>query len=109
MVWVDYKKAYDMINHSLLLEVIEMIGVADNMRSLLEAYMRNWKTELLADWKSMEVVYINREIFPGRYSPLLLAMVMAPLSMILKGESKGYKLGNTGVLANHLLFIDDLN
>ena len=46
MVWVNYKKAYDMVSHSWLLDVVEMMGVADNVRSLLEASMMNWKTEL---------------------------------------------------------------
>ena len=109
MAWVDYKKAYDMVPHSWLLEVVEMMGVADNVRSLLEASMSNWKTELSADGKSLGVVDIKRGIFQGdSLSPLLFVMVMAPLSMILKGESKGYKLGNTGKLVNHLLFMDDL-
>ena len=35
-------------------------------------------------------------------------MIMAPLSLILKDESKGYKLGEAGKLVNHLLFMDDL-
>ena len=35
-------------------------------------------------------------------------MVMAPLSMILNGETKGYKFGNARKPVNHLLFIDDL-
>ena len=37
MAWVNYKKAYDMVSHSCLLDVVEMMGVADNVRSLLEA------------------------------------------------------------------------
>ena len=63
MAWVNYKKAYDMVSHSWLLDVVEMMGVADNVRSLLEASMRNWKTELSADGKSLGVVNINRGIF----------------------------------------------
>ena len=54
-------------------------------------------------------VDINRGIFQGdSLSPLLFIMIMAPLSMILKDEQKGYKLGNSGNLVNHLLFMDDL-
>ena len=36
MAWVDYKKTYDMVLHLWLLEVVEMMGVADNVKSLLE-------------------------------------------------------------------------
>ena len=106
MAWVNYKKAYDMVSQSWLLDVVKMMGVADNVRSLLEASMRNWKTELSADGKSLGVVNIKRRIFHGdSLSPLLFVMVMAPLSMIPNGETKGYKFGNAG---SHFLFMDDL-
>ena len=65
MAWVNYKMVYDMVSHSWLLDVVEMMGVADNVRSLLEASMRNWKTELSVDWKSLGVVKIKRGIFHG--------------------------------------------
>ena len=35
MAWVDYKKANYMVPHSWLLEVVEMMGVAGNVRTLL--------------------------------------------------------------------------
>ena len=35
-------------------------------------------------------------------------MIMTPLSMLLNEERKGYKLGDSGRLVNHLLFMDDL-
>ena len=55
------------------------MGVADNVRSLLEASMRNWKTELSADGQSLDVVNIKRRIFHGdSLSPLLFVMVMTP-------------------------------
>ena len=47
MALVDYKKAYDMVPHSWLLEVVEMMGVAENVRSLLEASMRNRSCQLI--------------------------------------------------------------
>ena len=40
MAWIDYKKAYDMVPHSWLLEVIEMLGVAGNIGELLRNSMR---------------------------------------------------------------------
>ena len=48
MAWVEYKKAYDMVPHSWLLEVTDMLGVAGNVRGLLEGSMGKWKTELTA-------------------------------------------------------------
>ena len=86
-----------------------MMGVADNVRNLLERSMKRWKTVLTADEKVLGTVKIKRGIFQGdSLSPLLFVMVMAPLTMILNEESKGYKLGNSGKLINRLLFMDDL-
>ena len=109
MAWVDYKKAYDMVPHSWILEVTEMMGVADNVRLLLRQSMSHWKTMLSAGNQNLGTVDINRGIFQGdSLSPLLFIMIMIPLSMLLKEERKGYKLGNPGSLVNHLLFMDDL-
>ena len=38
MAWVDYKKAYDMVPHSWILETIEMMGVAD-IRQIFGSYL----------------------------------------------------------------------
>ena len=95
-----------MVSHSWLLDMVEMMGVTDNVRSLLEASMRNWKTELSADGKSLGVVNIKRRIFhEDSLSPLLFVTVMTPLSIIPNGETKGYKFGKAG---SHFLFMDDL-
>jgi hypothetical protein len=111
MAWVDYKKAYDMVPHSWLVEVTAMMGVAGNVRGLLERSMGSWKTELTAGGESLGTVDIKRGIFQGdSLSPLLFVMVMIPLSMILKRDEsdKGIKLGNADRRVNHLLFMDDL-
>ena len=73
MAWVDYKKTFDMVPHSWLPEVVVMMGVADNVKSLLEASVRNLKTEPSADGKLLGVVNMKRGIFQGdSLSPLLL-------------------------------------
>ena len=109
MAWVDYKKAYDMVPHSWLLEAIEMVGVAGNVSGLLRRSMANWKTELRANDEVLGEVDIKRGIFQGdSLSPLLFVIIMIPLSMILKDEAKGFMFGNAGERVNHLLFMDDL-
>ena len=35
MAWIDYKKAYDMVQHSWIIECLDLFGVADNIKSLL--------------------------------------------------------------------------
>ena len=35
MVSIDYKKAYDMVPHLLIIECLDLFGVAENIKSLL--------------------------------------------------------------------------
>ena len=71
--------------------------------------MGDWKTVLMANSEVLGEVNINRGIFQGdSLSPLLFIIVMLPLSILLKREEIGYKLGPDGKLINHLLFMDDL-
>ena len=63
MAWVDYKKAYDMVPHSWILETIEMMGVEDNVRLLLRQSMSHCKTMLSAGNQNLGIVDINRGIF----------------------------------------------
>jgi len=109
MCWIDYKKAYDMVPHSWILEMLGMVGVAGNVRMLLKGSMTNWKTVLTANNKVLGEVDINRGIFQGdSLSPLIFVIAMIPLSILLKREKLGYFFGDDGLLINHLLFMDDL-
>ena len=44
MAWIDYKKAYDMVPHSWILQSVTLVGIADNIKRLLKNSMGNWKT-----------------------------------------------------------------
>ena len=43
MAWIDYKKAYDMVPHSWIVECLDMVGCANNVRSFIERSMMLWK------------------------------------------------------------------
>jgi len=34
MAWIDYKKAYDMVTHSWILESMTLVGIAKNIKRL---------------------------------------------------------------------------
>ena len=44
MCWSDYKKAYYMVPHSWILDILGMIGVAESVRKLLRGSISDWKT-----------------------------------------------------------------
>ena len=44
--WIDYKKAYDMVPHSWIMECLDLFGVAENIKRLLVDSMEKWKVML---------------------------------------------------------------
>ena len=109
MAYIDYKKAYDMVPHSWLIETLKMVGIASNIRETLETSMKNWKTELTANGQSLGEIEIKRGIFQGdSLSPLLFVIVLIPLSLVLRDTKLGYTFSKSDVSVNHLLFMDDL-
>ena len=46
MAWIDYKKAYDMVPHSWIIECVDLLGVAENIKSLLVKSVEKWKVML---------------------------------------------------------------
>ena len=109
MAWIDYKKAYDMVPHSWLLETVRMVGIADNIVELIEESMKHWKTELTANGTPLGTVDIKRGIFQGdALSPLLFVIVLIPLSIVIRQTGIGYDTGMENHKISHLLFMDDL-
>ena len=108
MAWVDYKKAYDMVQHSWLEECLEIFGIADNVKKLLSNSMKTWRTELTSCGESLGDVQIKRGIFQGDLlSPLLFVLALTPMPMVLRNVRHGYEFRNREKI-NHLLFMDDL-
>jgi len=108
LAWVDYRKAYDSVSHSWLLECLQMFKLHSSLQLFLSLSMKQWRTELTFAGDSLGVVNIRRGIFQGdSFSPLLFIMSLIPLSFLLHDTSMGYKLWS-GRIVNHLLYMDDL-
>ena len=109
MAWVDYRKAYDLVPHSWILECLNMFGIANNIKSFIEESMKQWKLLLTSNGTELCEVDVNRGIFQGdSLSPLIFVMCMIPLSLILRKVNASYEWGNKEFKLNHLLFMDDL-
>ena len=63
MAWIDYRKAYDFVPHSWILECLDVLGIADNVRSFLEKIMKKWKLLLNSNGSDLCRVDVNRGIF----------------------------------------------
>jgi hypothetical protein len=109
MAWIDFKKAYDMVPHSWIIEVLNIFNIAENVKQLLTQSMQSWRTTLVSNNQTLGKVEINRGIFQGdSLSPLLFVMALIPLTLVLRSADMGYKLEKDGPELNHLLFMDDL-
>ena len=110
MAWIDYRKAYDMVPHSWILECLKLFRCAGNVQRFLGASMQKWSSELIAGGKILGRVEIKQGIFQGdSLSPLLFVVCVLPSTLVLRKVKVGYELKNTKEKINHLLFMDDLN
>ena len=108
MSWIDFRKAYDLVPNSWILESLRIIGAAENIVRLLENSMKNWKTQLTANGADLGTVQIKRGIFQGdSLSPLLFVTSLIPVTIILRSLKQGYSLDKKTKI-NHLLYMDDL-
>ena len=108
MGWIDYKKAYDMIPHSWILECLRMFKISEPVVKFIGNSMEDWKVDLTAAGDKLAEVGIKRGIFQGdSLSPLLFVLTMIPLNRILK-NSKGYHFSKTKGKVNHLMYMDDI-
>ena len=50
MAWIDYRKAYDFVPHSWILECLDMLGIADNVRSFFGEKCEEVETSFEFEW-----------------------------------------------------------
>ena len=109
MCFIDYKKAYDKIPHSWIIESMKICGVAPNIISLFQVSLTQSKVELKMGQSSLGNVIIKRGIFQGdSVSPLQFVMGLIPLSILLRKMPEGYVLKQGGPKISHRLYMDDL-
>ena len=116
MAWIDYKKVFDSVPHSWIIEAMEIYKICPKIVQLMQDIMPRWKTTL--NLKSSEKtiiipeVSIKKGIFQGdSLSPLLFILAIDPLSRALNRMNTGYNLNKRQeqpTTVNHLLFMDDL-
>ena len=103
MVWIDYKKAYDMVLKSLIIDYLKTYKISDKVVKFIENTMENYRVKLTAGGKSFTEGKIQRGIFQGdALSPLLFVIEMMSLNHILRKCTGRYKLDKYLDLAREL-------
>ena len=106
---MDYKKAYDMLPRSWIIESFDLFGVAENIKSLLVNNMKKGKVMLCSGNSELGEVEIKRGNFQGdSSSPLVFVLAFISLSLILMKAKAAYEFSESSEKINHLLFMDDL-
>jgi hypothetical protein len=114
--YIDYKKAFDSVPHSWILEVLGIYGLSDTIVRFLGQIMERWETVLMLRLNgpnSVETspIRIRRGIYQGdSLSPLLFCLAMNPLSTILNGfrGPKVCRSWSESCRLTHLLYMDDI-
>ena len=65
VAWIDYKKAYDMVPYSRIIECLDLFVVAESIKSLLVNSMEKWKVMLCSGNSELGEVEVKRGIFQG--------------------------------------------
>ena len=109
MAWLDYRKAYDMLPHSWIIECLETFKINNKTTKLLEKAMKSWRVQLTCNTETIGEVEIKRGIFQGdSLSPLLFVIAMIPLTRILRKAKPGYEMTTEKTKVNHLMYMDDV-
>ena len=90
MAWIDYKKAYDMVPHSWIINSLKMYKISDEVINFIDKTMKSWRVEQTAGERKWAEAKIQRGIFQGyALSPLLFIIAMMPLNYILRKCTAG--------------------
>ena len=100
MVWVDFRKAYNMVPHAWIIKALKLGGVAHNVSAFLKSTMTDWKTELISGDIYLGEVNTNRGIFQRDF--------LSSLTLVLRWMKQGYSFQKCKSKLNHLLFMDNL-
>ena len=93
MAWIDYKKAYDTVQHSGIINCLKMYKISHEVITFIEETMKIRRVELTAGGRSFAETKIQKGIFQrDALPPLLFIIAMMPLNHILRKYTAGYKL-----------------
>ena len=117
LCFVDFRRAFDSVNHILLFNVLSVeFGIVGNMyKSLLSLYSNPVTRVILTSEKSsMETEYFDCPLGVKQgdiLSPTLFSMFVNSLTAELKNSDVGVTLelsNETSMIVNHLIYADDL-
>ena len=90
MAWIDYKKAYDTVPPSWIINCLRMYKISHEIINFIEKTMKSWRVELTVWGKSLTKTKIQRGIFQGdALLHLLIIIAMMQLNHTLRKCTAG--------------------
>ena len=109
LLFVDLRKAYDMVHHSRLWLLLEHLGVPGDVRALLARWIGHRRTQLRATGADAASWPVEKGTPQGGImSPILFDIFIEPLSRSLKSLAAFHGVDVLGCVVRHLLYADDL-
>ena len=65
MAWIDFKKAYDMIPHSGIINSLKMYKISHEIIYFIDKSVKTWRVELKAGGRRLAEAKIQSGIFQG--------------------------------------------
>ena len=95
--WLDYRKAFDSVPHSWIIESLQLAKVPDKIIDVIKMLMSRWRTKLYlygdkATIETLKIEYHKGILQGDMLSLILFVLSVNPLSYILH-KKEGYKLG----------------
>ena len=113
MAWIDVKKAYDLIDHKWLVEMMVVHRFPDWVGKMVSRLCATWNTRIVVTTKqgreTSDLIKFNKGLPQGdALCPRLFTICLNPVAWQLKA-SEGYKLSKPiSAKITDLLYIDDL-
>ena len=109
VAWINYKKSYDMVPHSWIVECLGMVGVSEQIKHFFSESMKPLRVDVICNSQSLGGVNIKREMFQSVSLLFLLSVLhLIPLTAILRKSESTYHFSSNKGKTNHVLFMDDL-
>ena len=68
MAWIDYKKAYNMVPHSWIINSLKIYKISDEVINFIDKTRKTWRVELTAGRKKISWSKDPKRYFPRRCS-----------------------------------------
>nr|CAI5854252.1 unnamed protein product [Callosobruchus analis] len=108
LVLLDFSKAFDTLDHSILLQILKHIGLADSAVTFFKSYLNSRKQKVVLDGKESSILDVVRGVPQGSVlGPLLYTIYTSKLMTSIRNCQ--YQIFADDTQLMYSFFPDDIN